>query len=35
MDDDTRFGQMADHGHVALAALVGEVRGFLLGHDLA
>lgn len=28
------FGQMADHGHVTLFALVGEVCGALLGHDL-
>ncbi len=35
MDDDTGICQVADHGHVTLFALVGEVRSFILGGDLA
>jgi hypothetical protein len=34
VDHHARFGQMADHGHVALLALVGDAGGFLLGDDL-
>jgi hypothetical protein len=35
MNDDASVGQVADHGHVALLALVGELGGFLFGNDLA
>lgn len=35
MNDDTGLGQVANHGHVALFALVGGLGGFLLGNDLA
>jgi hypothetical protein len=35
MNHHTPFGQVPNHGHIALFALVGKVGSFFLGDDLA